>query len=277
VHLLLTCPILSSGCKALFIDLSHEGICLALLVLQLLAEVDLLLMLCRLILQCVLVEHLVLLLLCVESVLVALVRLKFLHDLGLGVVCPHSQVFHLNLVHLALVDQPLVLVITQHSFLACFEFFPGFLFNHGCVGIEVLALEFDFLEFFGKTFVFFSLLALLLVDLLVCFKKTLFTGFFLLRHESLKISLLFVSSRVIGLFALLASFLNLSRLFHEFLSLLLFLGQVGLSLEVDLLLEFALVELEALPEFSDGHFLHETKATRLSRIESLSSLNRDLL
>ena len=134
---------LSVGCgfrKALLVDFSDEGIGLALGLFELELCDLLLLVLGGLILKSVLVEDFVLSLTRVESVRVAMVVLKLLEHASLGILSSDGLVLHVDLIDLALLDQPLILIVTDLSLFACLELLPCLLFDHSGIRIEILPL-----------------------------------------------------------------------------------------------------------------------------------------
>jgi hypothetical protein len=61
------------------------------------------------------------------------------------------------------------------------------------------------------------------------------------------------------------------------LRLTFFGGHIFIALEIDLLLSLPINEFKSFSEFSDGHLHHEAMATSFCRVETLGTLNRDLL
>ena len=115
-------------------------------------------------------QHLILALACVQTVRVPSVILELLQHRSLGVLGAHSLVLHVDRVDLALVDQGIVLVVSDLALLARLQLLPGLLFDHSCVGIKVLSLQSDLFQLLGKARLLFSLLLLLCLNLTVNLK-----------------------------------------------------------------------------------------------------------
>ena len=152
----------------------------------------------------------------------------------------------MDLVDTTLVDQPIVLIVTDLALFTSFELLPGLLFDHSRVGIQVLPLQTYFLELLGQTGFLFSLLFLFVFNLAVHLEKALLTGCLSLGRQCSCIVLFFHSSRIILGFPPIASLFNLFRLFHQLSGLLFLACQIGLPLELHLLHSLSLVELKAL-------------------------------
>ena len=102
-----------------------------------------------------------------------MVVLELIHDGGFGVLGAYTLILHVDLVDTALIDQPIVLVVTDLALFASLKLLPGLFFNHRCVCIQVLPLQSDLLQLLGKTSFLFSLLLLLVLDLAVHLEKAL--------------------------------------------------------------------------------------------------------
>lgn len=61
------------------------------------------------------------------------------------------------------------------------------------------------------------------------------------------------------------------------LGLTFFGGHIFITLEINLLLSLPINEFKSFSEFSNGHLHHESMTTSFCRIETLGTLNRDLL
>lgn len=71
---------------------------------------------------------------------VSLVVLELVEDGCLCVVSTHALVFHVNLVDTTLIDQPIVLIVSDLTLLTSFKLLPCLLFDHSSVGIQILSL-----------------------------------------------------------------------------------------------------------------------------------------
>lgn len=129
-----------------------------------------------LVLEDTLVQHFVFLLDGRQAFFVTLVVFEFFHHLSAGVGCSDCLVFDFDLVKTTLLNQPLVLSISDLTLGSSFEFLPSLLFNHCAVGVEVLALELDLIEFFGETIFLSFLVIFLLFDLFENFELALFSS-----------------------------------------------------------------------------------------------------
>ena len=203
-------------------------------------------MLRRLVLEGVFVEDLVLTLASVEAICEAVVILELLQDGLFRVLGPHGLILYLDLVESALIDQPLILVVPDLTLLTGLELFPGLLFDHGSIGVEVLTLKSDLLELLSQASLLLALRLLLLLNLSVHLKQALLaSGLGPSRQSGSIVVLLLTTSVILGL-AALASLLDLRSLLHEALRLLLLAGHVSLTLEFDILLVLSLLELKTL-------------------------------
>ena len=127
------------------------------------------------VLKSILVKHFILFLSRVKPFLKAAIILQLLNDRLFCIRRLHSLVLNVDLVDFALFDKSLILLVANLSLFACFKLLPCFVFDHGCVGIQELALKFDFLELLGEAFFLFSLVCLFLVDVFVGFKYAFLT------------------------------------------------------------------------------------------------------
>jgi hypothetical protein len=89
------------------------------------------------------------------------------------VVSSHTLIFDVDLIGLALVDQSVILVVTNLTLFTRFKLLPGLLLDHSCVSIEVLPLKADLLELLCKASLFLTFLFLLGFNLAVSLKKSL--------------------------------------------------------------------------------------------------------
>ena len=85
-------------------------------------------------------EHFVFLLPYCEPLLVALVVLQLFCDLVFLIICPNVLIFDRDAVELALVDESVVLAVSNLSLSSSLQLFPGLLLNHGGIGILILSL-----------------------------------------------------------------------------------------------------------------------------------------
>ena len=109
-------------------------------------------------------QQFVFLLLHFQFVVVGGVDFQLLLDNHPLVLSYQGRILHCNSIQLALIDQSLVLNVSNLALSTSFKFFPGFLFDHGCVGVHVLSLESDLFEFFGESVILIFFVLLLLVD-----------------------------------------------------------------------------------------------------------------
>ena len=77
-----------------------------------------------------------------QSVCIVSITDQLVHHRGLCVVSPDCLVFDHDLVDLALIDESLILVVSDLPFLAILELFPCLVLHHGSIGIQVLSLQF---------------------------------------------------------------------------------------------------------------------------------------
>lgn len=82
-------------------------------------------------------------------------------------------------------------------------------------------------------------------------EKALLASCLSLRRQRRCIVLLLLPASIVLGFSAVSSILYLFSLFHQLSCLLLLTGQVCLSLELNLLLKLAFVELEAFSQLSD--------------------------
>ena len=108
-------------------------------------------------------------------------------------------------------------------------------------------------------------------------QESLFAGSLGFCSQSGRVIRLLVTSGIVLRLSLLTCLFNFGSFIHEPLSFLLFTGHVGLTLELNLLLQLAFVELESFSQLGDRHFLHQAVTTSFSRVESFRSLDRNLL
>ena len=87
-------------------------------------------------------QDLVLLLPSRQSIRIVSVTDQLVHHRGLCIVCPDGLVLDHDLVHLALVDESLILVVSDLPLLAVLELLPCLVLHHGSIGIQVLSLQF---------------------------------------------------------------------------------------------------------------------------------------
>jgi hypothetical protein len=104
--------------EALLVDLGDEGVTFACVGGKLTLELSLLLVHVSLILERVFVQDLVLLLARCQPLLVPLVVLELVQDIIFSVLGAHLAVLHFDLIYLTLLDESLVLVVPDLSFLA---------------------------------------------------------------------------------------------------------------------------------------------------------------
>ena len=117
----------------------------------------------------------------VKSVSVTSIVCKFLHDGRLSIISPNGLIFDHDFVALALLDESVILVVSDLAFFSSLKFLIRLLFNHGSVGVQVLSLKSDLLQFLSETCLFSSFLLLLLVNLSMRFEETFFSCGLLLR------------------------------------------------------------------------------------------------
>ena len=113
-----------------------------------------------------------------QFLLVLLVIFKLVEDLGLSISSSDCLILDFYFVGAALIDKLLVLGVADLALGTGLKLLPGFFFDPGAVGVEVLSLEFDLLEFLGETVLLLLLVLLLLADLVIDFKQALVSGRF---------------------------------------------------------------------------------------------------
>ena len=200
-------------------------------------------------------QHFVLLLSDRESLLVRLVVLELSGDVVPFICGSYSLIFNSYAVEFALIDETLVLVVPDLALGTGFKLFPGFLLNHGSIGVHVLPLKRDLLELLCKPVIFILLILLLLLDLLIGFHKSLLSNGFPLVLKSLSSILLSLSLSIVFLLPLVASFHNLSSSILELVISLILTSQIILPLLLCFLLKLPSIEFNSLPKFCYAHFL----------------------
>lgn len=263
-------------CQTLLVDFRHKWVTLFLGLPQVAFSRLLLFVLGSLIFECILVEHLVLALPRIQAIRIALVILQLAHHRGLSIISPYSLVFNLDFIDTALVDQSIVLIVTNLSLFSSFELLPSLLFDHGCVRVQVLPLQSDLLQFLRQAGLFLSLLLFFLLNLAVRLQEALLPSSLRPRRQNLSIILFLKPLGIVLSLSPVAGLFNLLGFFHQLGSLLLLSCQVGLAFEFHLLFCLSFIELETLSQLSDGHLLHQTMATSLSWIKTLGPLDGDL-
>lgn len=128
--------------------------------------------------------------LCLEFFLESSVLLQFFYNLGFGIRSPDRLILDFDVVDFALVYQFLVLIVSDLSLCACFKLLPSFFLYHSSVGIEILSLEFNFFQFFGKSIFFLFLVFLFLAYFFINFLQAFFSGCFHLSFKFLFLLLL---------------------------------------------------------------------------------------
>ena len=196
-------------------------------------------------------KHLIFLLSNRQLLFVALVDHQLLHHLVLLIGGSNSLVLDGNSVQLALVNQPIVLVVPNLPFSTSFKLLPSLLLHHGRVGIHVLSLEADLLQLLSESLILSLLVLLLLIDLLVGLDETLLPYLPLLFLHLLLILELLLSPLVVLLLTDIPSLLNFIGRVDQFFSFLVLFPEVLLSFHFSLLLYLPLVELDPLSELSD--------------------------
>jgi hypothetical protein len=104
-----------------------------------------------------------------QSILVATVILNLFKYTLFAVLSSHQLVRNFDFIYSTLLEQLEVLVFPDSSFLSCLKFFPGFVFNHRGVGIQILSLKLYFFQFFGQSFLFVALDLLFSGNLIINF------------------------------------------------------------------------------------------------------------
>ena len=206
-------------------------------------------------LEGIFVQHFVFFLAYCQALLIRLVVLELVHYFSTLIECTNRLVLHGDAVRLALVDQLLVLFVTDLSFGTRLELLPGLLLNHGRICVHVLTLKADFLELLGEALVGLLLVLLLLLDLIVGFDKALLTHLSALLLERISSIILGLALSIIILSTLVARILNFRLGLLQVISFLVFASQVVLPLLLSILLDLAPVELDALAQLCDRHLL----------------------
>ena len=183
----------------------------------------------------------------------------------------------MDLINPALLDQSPVLFVAQHALLASLKLLPSLLFDHGSVSVQVLSLQADLLELLGESSFLLSLLLLLGLNLSVHLQETFLPSSLCFGSESVGIVLLLKTTSIVLGLPSDSSILNLLRLLHKPLCLLLLACQVSLSFKFSLLLLLSLLELESLTQLGYRHLLHQAVPACFCRVKAFSPLDRDLL
>lgn len=127
-----------------------------------------------------LMQHFILLLPDLQSFFIAFVTFKFSSYFIFHVISSNSLILDSNAIELALLNESIVLDVSDLSFSSSFELLPCLLLNHCCIGVHVLSLQSDLLEFLCKPSILFLFIFLLLIDLFICFDQAFLTNLFLL-------------------------------------------------------------------------------------------------
>jgi len=203
--------------QTLLVDFGVEGLTFALFDFEFALKVLLLSVHLGLVLQSVLVQHFILTLACSESLLIALIVVQFFQNARTRVGRTHCLVLHRNAVDFALFNQLKVLTIADFPLLTSLKLLPSFHFHHGGIGVQVLALEFDFLQLLGKAFFLITFLFLLLVNVTECFEQSLLSGCLVDGLLPLNFVLLVLTPLIGLILSLLPSDLNLVGVLHQLL------------------------------------------------------------
>ena len=162
--------------KTVLIDLSIEWLAFTLGLLESLLLYLLLLMLRCFILESVLMEHFILAFTGIKAISKAVVVLQFLKHRCFGIFSTHSLVFNFNLVQSALINQSLILVVSDLTLFTSFELLPSLFFDHCSICIKVLSLKSNLLQLLSQSSLLFSLSLFLLFNLSMNLKKAFFTS-----------------------------------------------------------------------------------------------------
>ena len=160
-------------------------------------------------------KHLIFLLANCKALLVAFVVLQLLNDLILFVLSTHILVLDHYPVEFALVNEAVVLAVSDLTLGTCFQLLPGLLFNHGSVGVHVLALQTYFLELLSESSIFSCLVLLFLVYFFISLYESLVSNGFLLGFQLLLLFFFLLAARIVFSLALEASFLDFRSCFEE--------------------------------------------------------------
>ena len=232
----------------MLIDLGVEWLAFTLGLLESLLLYLLLLMLRSFVLESILMKYLVLALTGIEAISEAMVVLQFLKHRCFGIFSTHSLVFNFDLVQCALINQSLILVVSDLTLFTSFKLLPSLFFNHCSICIKVLTLKSNLLKLLGQSSLLFSFCLFLLFNLSMNLKKAFFTSCLCSLSQSSSIILLLLSASVILSLAAATSFLDFSSFLHEALGFLFLASHVCFSLEFNILRVFSLLELKALSQ-----------------------------
>ena len=230
-----------------------------------------------LVFECLLVEDFIVFLLSRETFGKAAVIRNLRHYVILGISCAHELVTHLNFIATTLVKQLKILSITNHALLTLLKAFPLLVLNHSCISIVVLTLEFNFLKLFCQACVFFRLdsflganiVVSLLETFLACCNSSIFSDLCVSRHL-IAACISFLSSLDSCLFYLI-------WIFNQIGSFTFFLRKICVTFKLDFLNEFGLIQFNTLSQFSNWHLTHQAVITSFGGVETLVTLDRNLL
>lgn len=121
--------------QTLLVDLGDEWVSLFVCIAKRTLSCLLFLVLGRLIFKSVFVEYLILSLSCVQSIGVATVVFELAENRSFCILCTHSHIFNINLVDTTLINESIVLVVTNLALFTSLKLLPGLLFNHGSICI----------------------------------------------------------------------------------------------------------------------------------------------
>jgi len=168
------------------------------------------------------------------------------------------------------------LFVSDLSFSTCFKLFPGLLFNHSSVGIHVLSVESDLLQFLGESFILSFLVKFLFIYLLISFNQSLFSHFFFLLFHVLLLLQLNFTSMIIFLFSLISCLLNFCSCINQFFCLFILFSEIILSLIFNILFDLSLLMFYSFSKLSNRHLFKKTVTTSFSWIKTFSSYDRNL-
>ena len=201
-----------------------------------------------------LVQHFVFFLSDLESFFVCFVTLKFSSHFIFHVVSSDGLIFHRDTIELALINQSVVLIISDLSFRSSFKLFPCLLLNHCSVCIHILSLQSDLFQLLGQPGILFLFILLLFIYLFICFNETLLTNLFLLLVQLLLGPQFLLSLLVICNFPLVSGLLNFGSSAQELFRCCIFPCKIFLPLLLSFLFELPLVEFNSLSELGNRHF-----------------------
>jgi len=153
----------------------------------------------------------------------------------LSIVSSHQLIRNFDLICTALLNQFVILCITNHALFALLKALPLLIFDHCRVGIHILTLELDLFKFFSQSGVLLCLVQLLSWNLGVGCLEALLTcslSCHLLVHIILLAALLYCLGWLVASFTCLFDPL---WIFHQCLRVTFLLSKVAVTFKFEFL------------------------------------------